>query len=122
MDSSTRDSSANLRATARSVATWPATRRKLPGSVRSSTRIAASSTGSVSGRRPASADRARPSRSASANGVRNATFASPPCSPSMRRAVRPARFEGTTTVTGASGSSAWAARTASRRASVAARP
>ena len=117
-----RDNSEYRTASARSVAEWPATAANAPGSARNSIRIAATSTGSVSCMASAVAAPGRPSRSARAYGVRNDTLARPRSAPRTRRAARPARFDGTITVTAASGSAAWARRISSSNANVAGRP
>ena len=102
-----------------------------PALVASSARMAAASTGVDTGRLPAPASVAAPSSSASRYVVTKVTAASPMPEPaieprvpaaSSRRDATPTWFDGTTTVTGASGSPALAAATASWSARAASRP
>jgi hypothetical protein len=88
-------------------------------------------TGVASGRRPASAKAGAAIKSANRFTVTNVTATTPrpvaPIDPSSplarrRRAETPTEFVGTTTVTGASASSAFAFATAARNASDAGRP
>ena len=88
-------------------------------------------TGVDTGRRPEAARLAAPSSSANRYGVMNDTATRPtppalaapkPPDASSRRVATPTWFDGTTTVTGASGSVALAATMWVRKASTAARP
>ncbi len=114
-----------------SVAGCVATGANRPGSACSEARKAAAITGVDTGRRPAAASDGAPNISASRYGVTNVTATSPrprahvgPNAPeaSSRLVATPTWFDGTTTVTGVSGSSPLMAAIVVRRASAAARP
>ena len=75
---------------ASSVAGWSATEENTPGSVARTERTAWASTGVDTGRRPAAASAAAPSRSARRKRVRKVTLAAPPGRPARARRVETA--------------------------------
>ena len=116
---------------ASSVAGCSATGANSPGASASARRTAAATTGVETGRRPAAASAGAASSSASRYTVRKLTPTTPaprdvtgPSSPdaSSRRVATPTEFVGTTTVTGASGSSRFAATICACNAATAGRP
>ena len=114
------------------MAGWVATAANSPGSEVSTARTAAVSTGVDTGLRPEAASDDDPSRSAKRYGVRKLTPIRPTPDPphtgprrpdaSSRRADTPTWFDGTTTVTGARGSSRLAAAMAAASATDASVP
>ena len=118
-------------ASASSVAGCSATGANRPGASASARRTAAATTGVETGRRPAAASAGAASSSASRYTVRKLTPTTPaprdvigPSSPdaSSRRVATPTEFVGTITVTGASGSSRFAATICACNAATAGRP